>query len=150
MQCFNQIKSPALYVCFHVSKLTAVESLEARVISRFPFMPNTAGSRMKICVFSWNTSQLCHESTRNTSQRLLNSFIQLPDAWQNQEIISGSEPLLYPPWLSLGSSPEPHRAESQQRRFPVRPAGMESVSAAPWNRLSQQVHHVDPLLLWIL
>lgn len=52
-------------VCFYMHTLTAVESLEARVISRFPFMPNTAGTRMRSSVTSWNTSQFCHESTRS-------------------------------------------------------------------------------------
>lgn len=54
-----------LCVCFYMHTLTAVESLEARVISRFPFMPNTAGTRMRSSVTSWNTSQFCHESTRS-------------------------------------------------------------------------------------
>lgn len=51
-------------VCVDMHMLTAVESLEARVISRFPFMPNTAGTRMKISVISWNTSQFCRENTK--------------------------------------------------------------------------------------
>lgn len=37
--------------------LTAVDSLEARVISRFPLSPSRAGTRMKTSVTFWNTSQ---------------------------------------------------------------------------------------------
>lgn len=50
------------WLSFNMHMLTAVESLEARVISRFPFMPNTAGTRMKISVISWNTSQFWKHS----------------------------------------------------------------------------------------
>lgn len=47
-------------VCVYMHWLTAVDSLEAKVISKFPFMPNTAGTRMKISVTSRNTSQFCN------------------------------------------------------------------------------------------
>lgn len=50
-----------VYMC----SLTAVDSRDARVISRFPFMPNTAGTRMKISVTSRNTSQFW-----NTRQKI--------------------------------------------------------------------------------
>lgn len=39
--------------------LTAVDSLEAKVISRFPLRPSRAGTRMKISVMYWNASQCC-------------------------------------------------------------------------------------------
>lgn len=52
--------------CVCMYSLTAVDSLDARVISRLPFMPNTAGTRMKISVTSRNTSQFW-----NTKQRIL-------------------------------------------------------------------------------
>lgn len=34
-----------------------MESLEARVISRFPLSPSSAGTRMKTSVTFWKTSQ---------------------------------------------------------------------------------------------
>ena len=37
--------------------LTAVDSLEARVISRFPLSPTRAGTKMNTSVICWNTSQ---------------------------------------------------------------------------------------------
>lgn len=43
--------------------LTAVESLDARVISRFPFSPSRAGTRMKTSVTFWKTSQCCKVKT---------------------------------------------------------------------------------------
>lgn len=38
-----------------------MDSLEARVISRFPFRPSKAGTRMKISVMYWKASQCCGE-----------------------------------------------------------------------------------------
>lgn len=41
--------------------LTAVESLEANVISRLPLSPSSAGTRMKTSDTSVNTVQCCND-----------------------------------------------------------------------------------------
>lgn len=44
--------------------LTAVDSLDARVISKFPLSPSSAGTRMKTSVTFWKTSQCYKMNTR--------------------------------------------------------------------------------------
>lgn len=58
--------------------LTAVDSLDARVISRFPFSPSSAGTRMKTSVTFWKTSQ-CYEV--KTEPRNLSA----PNSWHQVE-----------------------------------------------------------------
>lgn len=43
--------------------LAAVDSLDARVISKFPLSPSSAGTRMKTSVTFWKTSQCCTMSS---------------------------------------------------------------------------------------
>lgn len=43
----------------HTKGLTAVDSLEASVISRLPLRPSSAGTRMNTSVTSLNTGQCC-------------------------------------------------------------------------------------------
>lgn len=68
-------------LCVYMHWLTAVESLAARVISRLPFMPNTAGTKMKISVTSRNTSQFCNTKQKKyslpstTAQSIVRTFM---------------------------------------------------------------------------
>lgn len=66
--------------CFPARTLTAVDSLDARVISRFPLSPSSAGTRMKTSVTFWKTSQCYKVKTepRNFSA---------PNGWHHIEQI---------------------------------------------------------------
>lgn len=66
--------------CFPARTLTAVDSLDARVISRFPLSPSSAGTRMKTSVTFWKTSQCYKVKTepRNFSA---------PNGWHQVEQI---------------------------------------------------------------
>lgn len=70
-------------VCMCVC-LTAVDSLEARVISRFPFSPSSAGTRMKISVMYWNASQCCGDH-RELHRHYTSQFIYFLLLWGSQE-----------------------------------------------------------------
>lgn len=74
--CFLQQRNPVLFYCSfqfagHVVKLTAVDSLEASVISRFPFKPRRAGTRIKTSFTSENTFQCCRERQGEHNSPLL-------------------------------------------------------------------------------
>ena len=53
-----------------ILELTAVESLEARVISKLPFRPSRAGTKMKISLISMYTGQ-CYNMTHISRYSLL-------------------------------------------------------------------------------
>lgn len=64
--------------------LTAVDSLDARVISKFPLSPSSAGTRMKTSVTFWKTSQ-CYKM--NTASKIL--VPQRPGIKAEQSVESG-------------------------------------------------------------
>lgn len=45
-------------------KLTAVDNLDANVISKFPLRPRSAGTKMKTSVTFLNTSQCCKKTKK--------------------------------------------------------------------------------------
>lgn len=68
----NMSQSMRASVCARVhacaTALTAVDSLDASVISRFPFSPTSAGTKIKTSEISLNTSQ-CWKRTQGSSNR---------------------------------------------------------------------------------
>lgn len=73
-------QSPLCVPCLPARTLTAVDSLDARVISRFPLSPSSAGTRMKTSVTFWKTSQ-CYKV--KTEPRNLSA----PNGWHQVEQI---------------------------------------------------------------
>lgn len=57
LQSYAESYCLCVYVCTHVCPLTAVDSLDANVISRFPFSPTSAGTKINTSEISLNTSQ---------------------------------------------------------------------------------------------
>lgn len=55
---------------FRWGKLTAVDSLDANVISKFPLRPSSAGTKMKTSVTFLNTSQCCKRKKKELSDTL--------------------------------------------------------------------------------
>lgn len=71
------------------SCLTAVDSREARVISRFPLSPSRAGTRMKISVMYWKAPQCCwwHEELES-DVGYQSAHMLLSPAWEKATLIS--------------------------------------------------------------
>lgn len=102
-----------------VTCLTAVDSLEARVISRLPLRPSRAGTRMKTSVTSLNTDQCCKDATAQ---------------WEHIRIADNTI------WISISiSSRTTFNIDSQQNYGPL--TGQEETETFCWRT---DDHH-----LWI-
>lgn len=76
-------------------RFACVESRDASVMSKFPFKPNNAGTRMKSCGICLNTSQCCNNDDNNK----LMLFKCIPLTWNRWIII-----IIYSSWKNFKST----------------------------------------------